>query len=440
LRSERTEFSRLEKVTKWIALSRFNVEIHMYHNRRPVLLLRRATNHHDQKRRLGEVCGQAFAENSLFVERDTGAMRLWGWFGFPSCSRSQPDLQYCFVNHRLVRDQLIIHGVRQAYQDILFHGRHPAFVFYLTIDPTQIDVNAHPTKQEIRWREPRLVHDFVHRTLHETLAQIRPMASAPDLSISASNQKNSFSVSPDGSLALPLSPMDRIDGSVRETPGLFQPIDTPVLETGSSFSQPTPTHIVETLPLLGYAIAQLKGIYILAENVAGLVIVDIHAAHERIVYEQLKCDLAQQRICSQPLLLPVTVRLMGDEGDLLDQHAVLLTEFGFDVALMGPETAIVRKIPALLVGVDTGQLLRDVLADLAEHGASTRIQAIIHQTLARAACHGSVRANRKLTLEEMNALLRSMEQTERSGQCNHGRPTWIQIDLAELDKLFMRGR
>jgi DNA mismatch repair protein MutL len=356
----------------------------------------------------------------------------------------------------MVRDQLITHAVRQAYQDVLYHGRHPAFVFYLTLDPAQIDVNAHPTKQEIRWREPRLVHDFIHRTLQENLAQIRPMAPATDLAVSVYSQENSFPVSQDESLTLPLSPLlnDTPHGGVREASStpfkqvdmpvleaslpLFKQIDTPALEA-SSFSQLPPTSTA-TPPLLGYAVAQLKGIYILAENAAGLIIVDIHAAHERIVYERLKSNLAQQRVCSQPLLLPITVRLNRDEGDLLEQHAGLLTEFGFDVALMGPETAIVRKIPALLAGSDITQLLRDVLADLAVHGASTRIQEVIHQTLATAACHGSVRANRKLTLAEMNALLRTMEHTERSGQCNHGRPTWIQVNLAELDKLFMRGR
>jgi DNA mismatch repair protein MutL len=207
----------------------------------------------------------------------------------------------------------------------------------------------------------------------------------------------------------------------------------------TSFSQ-SPAKNLETSPLLGYAVAQLKGIYILAENAAGLVIVDIHAAHERIVYERLKNNLGTQRLCSQPLLVPITVRLNREEGDLLEQHAALLVKFGFEVALMGPETAIIRKIPALLAGVDSAQLLQDVLTDLTVHGTSARIQAVIHETLAAAACHGSVRANRKLTLQEMNALLRTMEHTERSGQCNHGRPTWIQINLAELDKLFMRGR
>jgi DNA mismatch repair protein MutL len=440
LRTERTEFSRLEKVAKWISLSRFDVDIQMYHNRRPVLMLRRATTYQDQQRRLAEVCGQTFAENTLFVEREVGTMRLWGWFGFPSCSRSQPDLQHCFVNQRMVRDQLLTHAVRQAYQDVLYHGRHPAFVFYLILDPAQIDVNAHPTKQEIRWREPRLVHDFIYRTLQEVLAEIRPMNPATGLSVANPRQNNPSPVLQDEPLTLPLSPLEEgaLDAGVRESSMSFIEIDAPVLQA-NRFPQPT-SNSTESPPLLGYAIAQLKGIYILAENASGLVIVDMHAAHERIVYERLKSNLEQQRICSQPLLLPVTMQLHPDEGDLLDQYAALLAEFGFDVALLGPETAIVRKIPALLADVDASQLLRDVLADLAVHGASTRLQTVIHESLASAACHGAVRANRKLTLEEMNALLRTMEHTERSGQCNHGRPTWVQINLADLDKLFMRGR
>lgn len=442
LRTERTEFGRLEKVAKWIALSRFDVAIQMHHNRRPVLMLRRATTHQDQQRRLAEVCGQTFAENTLFVEREVGAMRLWGWFGFPSCSRSQPDLQHCFVNQRMVRNQLLSHAVRQAYQDVLYQGRYPAFVFYLTLDPAQIDVNAHPTKQEIRWREPRQVHDFIYCTLQEALAEMRPMTPGIDLSVANYSRKKPFPVGQDESVTLSLSPLQQnaFDPGVRESAMSLKQVDTPVLQAnGLSQSTSTPGSS-ESLPFLGYAIAQLKGIYILAENASGLVIVDMHAAHERIVYEKLKSNLEQQRICSQPLLLPVTLQLNRDEGDLLDQHAALLTEFGFDVALTGPETAIVRKIPALLADVDTSQLLRDVLADLTVHGTSTRIQEVIHETLASAACHGAVRANRKLTLQEMNALLRTMEHTERSGQCNHGRPTWVQIDLTDLDKRFMRGR
>lgn len=438
LRTERTEFSRLEKVAKQIALSRFDVEIHMYHNRRPVFLLGRTSNQKEQERRLGEVCGQVFAENALFVEREVDAMRLWGWFGFPSCSRSRPDLQYCFVNHRMVRDQLITHAVRQAYQDVLYHGRHPAFIFYLTIDPTQIDVNAHPTKQEIRWREPRLVHEVIYRTLQESFVQIRPMAPASDLPVTYHSQKKPFIALQDDSLTLFPSPSDRVDDGVRENPWSFKQVDKPIFETNNP-SQSTPIN-ADTEPLLGYAVAQFKGIYILAENAAGLVIVDIYAAHERITYERLKNNLENQRICSKPLSVPVTVLLNPTEMDLLDQFAPMLIEFGFDVVSMGPEMAIVRKIPALLAGVDVKPLLRHVLVDLAEHEVSTQIQDVIHQTLAKAACLGSVRANCELTIDEMNALLRTVEHTERSGQCHYGRPAWTQINLTELDKLFRRGR
>jgi DNA mismatch repair protein MutL len=442
LRSERTEFGHLEDTVRRIALSRFEVEINLHHNRRPAALLPPAGNRAEQEWRLGELCGRVFVEQAVCLEREAAGLRLWGWVGLPTFSRSQTDLQYFFVNNRMVRDKLATHAVRQAYQDVLYHGRQPAFVLYLELDPALVDVNAHPTKQEVRFREARLIHDFLVSSLQQALAQVRPGkpvgpataagGSPPPVVDSQSPPVRSsalpaFMPAPPAQRTLTLPVKEQLAAYARLYPEPSAPV--PAGEPGNG----------ETPPL-GYAIAQLHGIYILAENAAGLVLVDMHAAHERITYERLKADLEQGNIRSQALLIPVTVAVSPREVCLVEENADLFAELGLEAAPLGPETVVVRRLPIALAGADVAQLVRDVLADLVTYGSSNRLRETLQETLATLACHGSVRANRKLTLVEMDALLRDMERTERSGQCNHGRPTWVQLKLDELDKLFLRGR
>ncbi len=442
LRSERTEFGHLEDLIRRLALSRCEVAINLRHNRRPAALLPPANNRAGQEWRLGELCGRVFVDNAVFLEREAAGLRLWGWIGLPTFSRSQTDLQYFFVNSRMVRDKLATHAVRQAYQDVLYQGRQPAFVLYLELDPALVDVNAHPTKQEVRFREARLVHDFLVSSLQQALAQIRPgqqvgPAPAADncqapvadrrMPPARSSAMPAIAPAPAGQRTLALPVKEQLATYARLHPESAAPIPADEPAGGEP-------------PPLGYAIAQLHGLYILAENAVGLVLVDMHAAHERITYERLKVDLEQGGIGSQPLLVPVTVAVSPREVRWVEEQAEVFADLGLEVAPLGPETVVVRRIPAALAGTDVVQLLRDVLADLATHGSSSRLREAIHETLATMACHGSVRANRKLTLAEMNALLRDMEHTERSGQCNHGRPTWIQLKLDELNKLFLRGR
>ncbi len=428
LRTERTEFGHLEDVVKRLALSRFQMAVELRHNRRPVALLKVADGREAQEQRLSELCGRAFVDNGLYLDRAAVDLRLWGWVALPTFSRSQADLQYFFVNSRMVRDKLVSHAIRQAYQDVLYHGRHPAFVLYLELDPTLVDVNAHPAKHEVRFRETRLVYDFIFRTLSQVLAEVRPgdqpSSSQPPL-VSAIAQSPP-SPQRQQSMALP----------VREQLAAYQSLH-PLSESNE---QTLPTLEATVSPPLGYAIAQLHGIYILAENEQGLVVVDMHAAHERITYERLKASLEQEGIRAQPLLVPVSMALSGRERQLLEEHAAVLSAVSVETSPIGPETVVVRQIPALLAGADVEQLLRDILADLAAYGRSRRVREAVDATLSTMACHGSVRANRRLNREEMNALLRDMERTERSGQCNHGRPTWVQLNLDELDKLFLRGR
>ena len=441
LRTERTEFGHTEDVIRRIALSHFDVTLQLRHNQRPVAILRQAGQLAEQELRVAELCGREFVEHSLFLEHAAADLKLRGWIGLPTFSRSQPDLQYFFVNGRMVRDKLASHAIRQAYQDVLYHGRHPAFVLYLELDPALVDVNAHPAKHEIRFRETRLVHDFLFRTLHHALAQTRAghriePEPEPGLVKSADLTAHAAPASSDTSESAvrPFAQQRTLPLAVREHMDTYQRLHN---APPSSTVAQNPDH---DIPPLGFAIAQLHGIYILAENAQGLILVDMHAAHERITYERLKDHLEHEGIRSQPLLVPLSLTLSLRELGLINDYSDVLIDMGFGVDQIGPETVAVRSIPSLLAQSDSGQLLRDVLADLATYGSSDRVRESIHDILATMACHGSVRANRRLSIPEMNALLRDMERTERSDQCNHGRPTWTQLRLDELDKLFLRGR
>ena len=446
LRTEKTEFNHLEEVVKRLALARFDVGFTLRHNGRVIHQLRPAGSEAEQRRRVANLCGPAFMEQAIFIEREVPGLKLWGWVGLPTFSRSQGDLQYFFVNGRVIRDKLVAHAVKQAYRDVLYHGRHPAFVLYLELDPAQVDVNVHPTKHEVRFRDGREVHNFIFSSLHRALADVRPadQVAEPTVALAGGGtiDTSTGEISYQGGLAWG----DAARDSAPHRPAF---VSAPASGQGQaqmrSYGELHPQGLPESenpedVPPLGYALAQLKGIYILAENTKGLVLVDMHAAHERITYERLKQGREAEGIRSQPLLVPQSIAVSQRETALAAEHRSWFDGLGLAVDVAGEEALLIREVPVALRDSNVEQLVRDVLADLIEYGSSDRIEAHLDEILSTMACHGSVRANRRLTIPEMNALLRDMEETERSGQCNHGRPTWTQLGLDELDKLFLRGR
>jgi DNA mismatch repair protein MutL len=448
LRAERTEFGHIDELVKAIALARPRVEFRLSRNGKAVRLLRPAADAVAMDARVGEILGGDFPAQSLRIDHAAAGLHLSGWVGLPTASRSQADQQYFHVNGRLVRDRVVTHAVRQAYADVLFHGRHPAFILFLEIDPQLVDVNVHPAKSEVRFREGRLVHEFLYRTLDEALAQTRAGA---DVDAGAAAYTAGTGMPP-SSPRLPQSPFD--PGRWRQS-GLGLGVRDPLAGYAALRAGPAPAIAGapaapadatglgaddSDVPPLGFALAQLGGIYVLAENRHGLVLVDMHAAHERITYEKLKAAQTGDGIRARTLLVPLPLAVSEREAAGVEEHAERLREIGFDIARSGPQSVTVRSYPGLLDGADVAQLARDVLGDLVVHGNTRRIEESANDVLATMACHGSVRANRRLSLPEMNALLREMEATERSGQCNHGRPTWVQVSIAELDRMFLRGR
>jgi len=478
LRTEKTEFSHLEETVKRLALSRYDVGFTLRHNGKVIHAVRPASRDIDREKRVAQLLNPAFMDSAVHIEREAAGLTLQGWVGLPTFSRSQADMQYFFVNGRVVRDKLVVHAIKQAYRDVLYHGRHPAFALYLWLDPKLVDVNVHPTKHEVRFRDGRLVHDFLFRTLHKALADVRPdaqLAPGGKLPVADDNEQGA---QPRQALSQQNVPASGIEaGEFSEQTRLNWQAATPAnnagFQSGQSVSQnavaeqlqayqsmaqplagarppdaalqtvavqPLPETDGDDMPPLGFAIAQLHGIYILAQNALGMVVVDMHAAHERITYERLKLAVDEQGIQSQPLLVPETLAVSEREADAAEQYAEEFQRLGVVLARVGPESILIRQIPVLLQQANVAQLITDMLSDLMQHGSSDRILAFRNEVLSTMACHGSVRANRKLTLPEMNALLRDMEATERSGQCNHGRPTWTQMTMPELDKLFLRGR
>ncbi|PYY85873.1 DNA mismatch repair endonuclease MutL [Pseudomonas sp. TKO26] len=468
LKAEKTEFDHLQEVIKRLALARFDVAFHLRHNGKSILSLHEAKDDAARARRVAAVCGSGFLEQALPIEVERNGLHLWGWVGLPTFSRSQADLQYFYVNGRAVRDKLVAHAVRQAYRDVLFNGRHPTFVLFFEVDPSVVDVNVHPTKHEVRFRDGRMVHDFLYGTLHRALGDVRPedqlAAPAAVAGIVRPTGLEAGEFGPQGEMRLAanlaLEPQQSPPGLSAPGTGAgsgyqyqYTPRPQPVLPAAEAqgvyreFFAPLPGASATTLPEgqedippLGYALAQLKGIYILAENALGLVLVDMHAAHERIMYERLKVAMASEGLSGQPLLVPESIAVSQREADCAEEHAAWFQRLGFELQRLGPESLAIRQIPALLKQAEANRLVHDVLADLMEYGTSDRIQAHLNELLGTMACHGAIRANRRLAVAEMNGLLRDMENTERSGQCNHGRPTWTQLGLDDLDKLFLRGR
>ena len=427
LRTERTEFNHVDKWLRRLALARPDVEFTISHNRRVVLKLAPAVDQESRLERISKICGEAFASQAVWISRETEGIALSGWIGLPTYNRSQADLQFWFVNGRSISDKTLSHAVRHAYRDVLFHGRFPAYVLYLSIDPATVDANAHPAKHEVRFRDGRRVHGVVSQAVEAALSETRPgghdIAPAPATAIG-----NVFRQS-----AMPLPSGNRIQhGAVRETLTAYRAM------AGGHAEGAVPES--DEIPPLGYAIAQLAGIYILAENVDGLVVVDMHAAHERIVYEKLKKAFDTNDMVRQPLLVPVTIAVSEAEADLAEASSAVFEKIGLILDRSGPTGIVVREIPALLKQAQAEPLIRDVLADLQASGFSSRVEDSCHDLLATMACHNSVRANRTLTMPEMNALLREMEVTDKADQCNHGRPTWTSVTLHDLDRLFLRGQ
>ena len=452
LRTEKTEFGHIHEVIKRQALSRPDVAFTLRHNGKQTLQLGAAMADSERDRRIATICGKEFAERSVSVAREAGSLKLWGWVAEPTFSRSQADLQYFFVNGRVIRDKLVSHAIRQAYRDVLFHGRHPAFVLFLELDPSGVDVNVHPTKHEVRFRDSRGVHDFLFGTLSRALGDVRPgqpSAVAPDDAPDSYASQTTMGLSPGGIPSL-MSTETALRQGLYEGAGPASEHrltnfphygqEPSLLQRTSNAPQPEFSDQSGEIPPLGFAVAQLHGVYILAENQHGLVLVDMHAAHERITYERLKQARESTGITRQPLLVPLTLAVSSREAAIAAEQAEELASLGVLVEAVGEEAVVCRELPAPLIDADAEALVRDVLSDLLEFGTSDRIASSLDELLSTMACHGSVRANRRLTLPEMNALLRDMEQTERSGQCNHGRPTWVQLGMTDLDKLFLRGR
>lgn len=476
LRAERTELGHIEEWLRSLALARPDVELRVSHNGKASRRYKPGDLYSDA--RLAETLGEDFANQAVRVDHSGAGLRLHGWIAQPHYSRASADQQYLYVNGRSVRDRSVAHAVKMAYGDVLYHGRQPAYVLFLELDPTRVDVNVHPAKHEVRFRDSRLVHDFVYRTLKDALADTRAGMSAQEIGAgpvhpvdaAAAPMTSSAGASGFGLARGPAPgagsggggggfsgwrPQQPLGLQVADAPAAYAALYAAPAgaERGAALPpMPTENGLPVTsadagVPPLGYAIAQLHGIYILAENAEGLIVVDMHAAHERIGYERLKNAHDGIGLQSQPLLVPITLAVgereadtAESEADTAESEAETLAALGFEVTRAGPGSLHVRSIPALLAHAEPEGLLRDVLTDLREHGQSRRVASARDELLSTMACHGAVRANRRLTVPEMNALLRDMEITERSGQCNHGRPTWARFSLAEIDRWFLRGR
>ena len=457
LRTEKTEFNHLEEVFRRVALSEFQTGFRLSHNQKVIHQLPPGDDDTLRAARVARLCGRAFMDQALTVDIEHAGLRLHGWMGLPTFSRSQADLQYFYVNGRVIRDKVVSHAVRQAYADVLYHGRHPAYVLFFEVDPALVDVNVHPTKHEVRFREQRMVHDFLFRSLHRAIAEVRPGEgqhgegrpgdAAPAMEEGPAPSQGHMALGTPASGAPGVSEGPRRSfgggyggafsgGTIADGARQAGAYGQMVSATPAPGGDPEASHT----PPLGYAVAQLHGIFILAENQQGMVVVDMHAAHERITYERLKQSWADDKVRSQPLLVPVSLAVSSREADFAEQQPEVFSRLGFGVERAGPETLVVREVPALLRNGDSESMVRDVLSDLLAQGSSERIAQKLDELLSTMACHGSVRANRRLTIPEMNALLRDMEATERSGQCNHGRPTWTQMSIKDLDRLFMRGQ
>lgn len=453
LKKEATEFGHCEEAYTRVALSRPDIAFSLEHNGK--IMSRYAAS--EPNKRFKEVLGAEFSAETAEVDDSAAGLRLWGVVAKPTFNRHRRDTQYVYVNGRFVRDKLVSHAIRQAYQDVMHHDRHPAYVLFLELDPNLVDVNVHPAKTEVRFRDGQAVHRFIFHALNKVLATPTGKSNAVT---AGQAQHNPFTV--EGNDSYPKH-QSQINLSANQTTDFYQKMygeqiqsqpvhNAPELDSEGlvgqsgvigSGNQASASQEGGEHPL-GFALAQIHGVYVLAQNEQGLVVIDMHAAHERIMYEQLKNALDSKAVPMQPLLLPVSFNAdrleVATVNEILASGDNTLTQLGFDVAVLSPITLAVRAVPTLLQKADAVTLARDVLRELSEYGASRVLTDQRNTLLGTMACHAAVRANRSLTIPEMNALLRDMEATERSGQCNHGRPTWFQVSMSDLDKMFMRGK
>ena len=463
LKSEQTEFGHCAEVVRRIALSRPDVTFSLSHNGKTV----DHWNASETAKRSAHILGNEFAEARLPLDETAGPLHLHGFIGLPTASKSRADAQYFYVNGRFVRDKLLTHAVRSAYQDVLHGDRYPSYVLSLDLDPSLVDVNVHPSKIEVRFRDSRAVHQFVFHAVSRALAQTSatahgtapaPVTASPvarnpgalpwirdaqQTTFGAQFAASGYGTSTIGAHGYGVAQTTERYGALFESrePSATSPLpaENPTQSPLAILASASQSAAPEEFPL-GFALAQLHGIYVLAQNAKGLVLVDMHAAHERILYEQLKNALDENAMQVQPLLIPVTFHADAVEVGTAEENRDTLQALGFDIAVMSPTTLAVRAVPALLRNADAQSLARDVLRDVREFGGSRVLIERRNELLGTLACHTAVRANRTLTLPEMNALLRQMEATERADQCNHGRPTWVQLALSDLDKLFLRGQ
>ena len=467
LKTENTEFGHCEDAFTRIALSRSNIGFLLQHNGKAVMRLAANT----PQQRITDVLGNEFASQSVWLDEESAGLRLWGMTASPTYQRHSRDTQYVFVNGRFVRDKLIAHAIKQAYQDVLHGDKHPAFVLFLELDPSLVDVNVHPAKTEVRFRESQAVHRFIFHSLHKALGKTSAEIQASQPVQAPFNPFTPSFTMPREQVEMPLQNRSVFDNGYQpnrisngtamaqqfygQLYGDLKPADTAGNIAGNDAAENylNPVSISESVLVpeqaqlpqeypLGFALGQLHGIYILAQNAQGMVVVDMHAAHERIMYERLKNALSEQAIATQPLLIPISFHAEKVEVATLQglSGSDTLQQLGFDLATLSPTTIAIRAVPTMLQDADAVALARAVLRDLNEYGASRVLLERQNEILGTMACHAAVRANRQLTITEMNALLRDMEVTERSGQCNHGRPTWFQVSLNDLDKMFMRGQ
>jgi len=447
LKTDRTEFLRIDELIKRVSLSRFDIGFTLIHNGKTVRSSQGGEQDSQKKMRIVQLCGKDFFDNAFYIDEQRHGMRLYGWVAKPSWNRASADRQFFYINGRMIKDKLIGHAVRQAYQDVLFHGRFPAFVLYFELQPSWVDVNVHPTKHEVRFRESQQVHGFIFGSLNHALSQTKPgsdLQATGELGLNTANISAVDYSKMQSSLSFAPKPNYAANHVAEPSTNYLQSIAqaSQSLPEFPQTSENTSSHDAQTeeMPPLGYAKAQIHGVFIVAENTQGMIVVDMHAAHERITYEWFKNSIQAEGIRSQTLLVPLAISVSERETHAVEKHRDWFEKLGIDIQVGSKESVIVRKVPTLLAKSDIESLIKDVLSEIVTLGSSSKIEASMNELLSSMACHGSVRANRQMSIVEMNALLREMEKTERADQCNHGRPTWVQMDMKQLDRLFLRGQ
>ncbi|MDF1796085.1 MAG: DNA mismatch repair endonuclease MutL [Coxiellaceae bacterium] len=454
LRTDKTEFHHIESIVLRQALSRFDVAFRMSHNDKLTFDLPVADSQAAREQRIQKLLGKDFVKAALAIEYEAAGLKLSGWIASAEYNRAQADQQYCYINGRFIRDKMIMSAVKQAYRDVMFHGRHPAYVLYLTCDPTSVDVNVHPTKHEVRFRDGRTEYRFIMSSIQQALESLR----LGDMDMDVDTDTGEVLAPVEPAVAAPVKPVQQVEAchqvklplttqsgpknTVRPAPFIKRNAEQ-VNAALQRLQQPTKAAVAEEHAqklTLGVAIAQLHNTYILAQNDDGLIVVDQHAAHERIVFETMKQQSSEHTLASQAMLVPIDVNLTSAQMSHIEEELPSLQQLGFEVEVMGDTSVVVRQIPSLLHKADIAGLIKDIAADVQVVGESQRAENHLHSLMANMACKSAIKANHPLTLEEMNHILRQMESIPHGGLCNHGRPAWKQFDKREIDRWFLRGQ